>query len=638
MTNLLTEEGNLISSGASIIRATSNGDADAVRALLAESADVDQRGRGGHTALMVAAIFGHVDIARLLLAAGADVQLRDSLGLTARDWAERRGSWDVAQLISNASPAEIEPSHEAVATRSASGAIRSQVEETRRPSEQEGVTTRSTVDATHSQMEEAPVTSATDPKSTPQPDDLRFKKFHKQIMAAQERRKAEQARRETDLQTSRIETKNSNEQVAPSVFREQKMIRAEPERQDKEARPTATQSARIAATIEHLRLQEESSQPPEDEAPTKSDWPAQTALDRGLDSNEPDSTLDHVPTETSTRPAMIRSRISESFNPPPSKRCPECNTTYEDPLLVYCAYDAAKLISADDSMFNSAVARDWSRQTLWALVAVIALLGVSLGYLINNYRSTEKAPSAPIAAVSNAPVAIQPEQPEITRNDSPLISGELGGMEVDVPEPEYPAKARAEGVSGIVKVRVQVNKKGKVILARSSAGDWRLRAAAVKAAQKATFSPEKLALHERVTSGTITYNFVAQSESPVATKPQEPAPRNSPSATGTSTANESSVENIGGEYPMVGGPLVGAESNLPQPGYPEKARSKGTQGTITVVVRVNRAGRVISWRTLEGDSQLRAAALKAAKKATFSPNKLPGKGEVVGTITYNFKP
>ncbi|MGI8897042.1 MAG: TonB family protein, partial [Pyrinomonadaceae bacterium] len=71
--------------------------------------------------------------------------------------------------------------------------------------------------------------------------------------------------------------------------------------------------------------------------------------------------------------------------------------------------------------------------------------------------------------------------------------------------------------------------------------------------------------------------------------------------------------------------------------YPEKAKSKAISGTITVVVRVNRAGKVISWRTSQGDSQLRAAALKAAKKATFSPEKLP-KGEVVGTITYNFKP
>ena len=69
-------------------------------------------------------------------------------------------------------------------------------------------------------------------------------------------------------------------------------------------------------------------------------------------------------------------------------------------------------------------------------------------------------------------------------------------------------------------VRVQVNQKGRVVLARSSRGDWRLRAAAVKAAQKATFSPEKLAVRGKVVSGTITYNFVAQTESPAATGSQ----------------------------------------------------------------------------------------------------------------------
>ena len=109
---VLTEKGNLISTGASIIRATSNGDVDAVRALLADGADVDQRGRGGHTALMVAAIFGHVEIARVLLGAEANVNLKDNLGLTARDWADRRGSWEVAQLLSIASPAELELSQE----------------------------------------------------------------------------------------------------------------------------------------------------------------------------------------------------------------------------------------------------------------------------------------------------------------------------------------------------------------------------------------------------------------------------------------------------------------------------------------------------------------------------------------------
>jgi TonB family protein len=272
-------------------------------------------------------------------------------------------------------------------------------------------------------------------------------------------------------------------------------------------------------------------------------------------------------------------------------------------------------------------------------------LGATLGVLINNYRSRgiasstsiAAASSAPTAGVSNTPTTTHTEQPETTRNDSPSISGELSGLEVDVPEPEYPAQARADGVSGTVIVRVQVNKKGRVVLARSSRGDWRLRAAAVNAAQKATFSPEKLATRGKVVSGTITYNFGAQTESQAATGSRTGEQTDSAAANESSSATASSAPSVGGDYPVVGGPLVGAESNLPQPTYPQNAKSRGIYGTITVVVRVNRAGKVISWRTLEGDSQLRAAALKAAKRATFSPAKLPGKGEVVGSITYNFK-
>lgn len=609
-----TEKENLISPRASIIRVASNGDADAMSALLAEGADVDQRGRGGHTALMVAAIFSHVDIARLLLAAGADVQLQDSLGLTARDWAERRGSWDVAQLISNASPAKIESL-----------------------SEQEAVATSTTV--TRSQVEEANA-SASEPTTVRQPDAVRFMKFHKQIMAAQARQ-AEQAQREAGEShpSSAIETNTAYHQVDHKVADEQR-TRAETEPQQNESLPTVTQSARIAATIEHLRVLEESVQQAEDEVPTKSNWPAPTGVKLALDSSDPDTTLDRRPAEISTRPAVLAPKTGESVNPPPLKRCPECNTAYENPLVRYCSYDAAKLISVDDSMFSNSAARDWPRQTLWVLVAIIAVLGASLGYLINNYRSREIVASAPIAAISTLPIATQTEQPEITRNDSPLVSGALSGMEVDVPEPEYPATARAEGISGTIRVRVQVNKKGRVVLARSSGGDRRLRAAAIEAAQKASFSAEKLAVHGKVVSGTITYNFEAQTESPAATGSPMPAQTNSPSAIGSSSAAEatgSPAENTGEDYPVVGGPLVGAESKLPRPDYPASAKSKGIFGTITVVVRVNRAGKVISWRTLEGDSQLRAAALKAAKKATFSPAKLPGTGEVVGTITYNFK-
>ncbi|MGH9905322.1 MAG: TonB family protein, partial [Pyrinomonadaceae bacterium] len=188
--------------------------------------------------------------------------------------------------------------------------------------------------------------------------------------------------------------------------------------------------------------------------------------------------------------------------------------------------------------------------------------------------------------------------------------------------------------------------KGRVISVRSSKGDWRLRAAAVAAARKATFSPEKLAdqaQRGRVVSGTITYNFLAPTESPATTVSQEPTQTNSESATGSSTtgapsATGSSASNVVRNYPLVGGALVGAERDVPQPDYPKRARSRGKASIVTVVVRVNRRGKVISSRTLERDPDLRAAALRAARKATFHPDKLTGKGNVVGTITYNLKP
>jgi TonB family protein len=664
---VLTDQGNLISARASIIRAASKGDAGAVRTLLAEGADVDQRGRGGHTALMVAAIFNDVDIARLLLAAGADVQLQDNLGLTAREWAERRGSAEVAQLLSNDSPAEIVPSpkkphakHTQPKLEAASGYPEAQP----KSSHQQDASTST---------EEHPRTPET--KIPTEPDTIRFMKFHRQIMAAQQRRQAEQARRDSEQehrntddvaryssekgavptwsstrairremeearQPSPIETKTAF-QDAPSVADEQQKTIAGSERSRAEqVRPTASQLARIAATIEHLRIQEDSRERPEVESRALSDGTTRAAAERELDHNDPEATLERLAAALSTRPARLAPKTSESFNPPASKRCPKCNATYENPLLIYCAYDASKLVSANSTLFSYIAARDSSRQTLWALVAIVAVLGAFLGYLMNSYRSREKVSNAPNAALSNALGPAQGD-PEMVRKDLPLVAGALSGMEVDVPEPEYPEQARAEGVSGAVTVRVQVNQKGRVILARSSGGNWRLRAAAVEAAQKATFSPEKLAVHGKVVSGTITYNFAAQTQSPAATESQSTALTNSPSPKGSSSATGSpaagSAVSADGDHPVVGGPLVGAESNLPQPDYPEPARSQGIYGMITVTVRVNRAGKVISWRTSKGDSQLRAAALKAAKKATFSPEKLPGTGEVVGTITYNFK-
>jgi TonB family protein len=599
----------------------SNGDADAVRALLAEGTHVDQRARGGQTALMLAAFFGHVEIARLLLAAGADVRLQDNLGLTAREWADRRGSSEVARLLSNASPEEIVPSPKKSPAKQAQAKVEA---EPRNPAAEVKTSPhldalsgteeqlRTKADQQHREVEESPReaepqrrASATEIKIAPQDDSRRWIQGQLRIIADLERRKAEETRRapatETNIGSQRsapsgteeqqktnvesqrreaeqarrvspietkiapqqnapsladeqettkpeaqrreveearraspIETKVAPQQNAPSVADEQQTTKPEPQRSEaEEARPTATQSARIAARTEHSRILEESRRRVEAEVRARSQSETRAAVERGhlglpsgaaydpqpsisagvpspvgfhVDRNDSDTRQEGLPAEASTRPAMLEPKPSEALNYPPIQRCPKCKTTYKSDLLAYCSYDATRLISADDPLFNSPAihplfnspaANDWAQPTVWVLVTIMVAGGASIGYLINSYLWRENG--------SRAPIAAQIEQPENARKDSPKIDGALSGMEVNVPEPDYPVKAKTEGVSGTVTVRVQVNKKGRVISARSSSGDWRLRAAAVEAAQKATFSAEKLA--GRGAIGTITYVF-----------------------------------------------------------------------------------------------------------------------------------
>jgi TonB family protein len=87
----------------------------------------------------------------------------------------------------------------------------------------------------------------------------------------------------------------------------------------------------------------------------------------------------------------------------------------------------------------------------------------------------------------------------------PLIGGALSGKELTVPEPEYPASARLQHVSGTVTVRVTVDKTGRVRAVKVLSGDERLRSAAIAAAQRASFSAEKL--NGRRAVGTVVYTF-----------------------------------------------------------------------------------------------------------------------------------
>ncbi|MGI9165355.1 MAG: TonB family protein [Pyrinomonadaceae bacterium] len=100
----------------------------------------------------------------------------------------------------------------------------------------------------------------------------------------------------------------------------------------------------------------------------------------------------------------------------------------------------------------------------------------------------------------------------------------------------------------------------------------------------------------------------------------------------TSSAQGSSDNGL----PLVAGALSGKQVNVPKPEYPVSAKSEHVSGTVTVRVTVNKKGRVTGVKVIEGDSRLRNGAISAAHKATFSPEKLMGRG-AVGTIVYTFK-
>ena len=84
-----------------LTNAVTSGDEQAVSALLARGADVNETTGGGQTALILAVIFGHTNLVKLLMKAGADPHQRDNLGLNALEWAQRRGSTEAVAILTN---------------------------------------------------------------------------------------------------------------------------------------------------------------------------------------------------------------------------------------------------------------------------------------------------------------------------------------------------------------------------------------------------------------------------------------------------------------------------------------------------------------------------------------------------------
>lgn len=86
-----------------------------------------------------------------------------------------------------------------------------------------------------------------------------------------------------------------------------------------------------------------------------------------------------------------------------------------------------------------------------------------------------------------------------------------------------------------------------------------------------------------------------------------------------------------------GGVLNGRATSLPPPSYPEIAKSAHASGEVTVQVTVDETGNVIAAHAVAGHPLLQAAAVAAARQASFKPTRLEGEPvKVNGVLVYNF--
>ena len=86
-----------------------------------------------------------------------------------------------------------------------------------------------------------------------------------------------------------------------------------------------------------------------------------------------------------------------------------------------------------------------------------------------------------------------------------------------------------------------------------------------------------------------------------------------------------------------GGMLNGKAVNLPRPEYPLIAMKAGASGAVDVEVTVDETGYVVAAHAVSGHPLLQAAAVTAARQATFKPTSLNGEPiKVNGVLRYEF--
>ena len=117
--------------------------------------------------------------------------------------------------------------------------------------------------------------------------------------------------------------------------------------------------------------------------------------------------------------------------------------------------------------------------------------------------------AAPAEAADNANSG-EADGPPRPKRRGPISGGVLNGKAISLPQPEYPAAAKAVGAAGTVVVRIIIDEQGNVISAQVVSGPAPLQQASVNAALQAKFAPTILVGDPVQVTGIITYNFIRQ--------------------------------------------------------------------------------------------------------------------------------
>ena len=442
-------------------------DEGAVKALLSEGADVNVRNNSGQTPLILAIVSGQDHLLTLLLEAGADPSLRDHTQLNAVDWAERKGRGDLTQLLART-------------TQSSNSSTRNLNEKL---FEAEKKTPPSLDEQRHGRS------LSSDEKS-------------RQWLAGIKRRLDEKAAKETTKSQSVPSQSNQS-----NIVRSGGTLPAIPDQvtpEISEAPPIideVTSENNKAGFITDQVTPKISKAPPLIDKVTAENNKAGFITDQVTPeiSKAPFLTHDAIPeifpqTTAGISPATARGiPLASTLPSKPSssrKRCPKCNTFYNNELLAYCAYHIVPLVDADAPIVTPNAKRP--SPLLWILVLITLSLSIVVGMFLSGYlyQNNDRLDSLAPAVTT-------------TRQGIPVLGNTLVRKAVTLPAAEITPRTLQQ--TATITVSVKIDKRGRVVSASSPEGDRLLLEAAIEAAKRSTFSVEKL--RGRGTEGTITYTF-----------------------------------------------------------------------------------------------------------------------------------